>query len=750
MSSIYNKPKLSTTPSDSHNDKYINQLKVLDRYNIQQPQLRTTSTFTNDLSQFTANNNIQKELINDYERNKKNRYVNIDDEISLFNPNIEYNKLNGTYANTVMRYIDHYINIDSSLRRKEPVITFDGNYKLLNDNCLHFFKESQLMYIKIDKANEIFKVNDKIILEGTTPKVSSYINTNNMTFTNDSNEVIINIEDKNIIDIFPETDNDVYLEINDFTNFDVFANAVEYIGNIPIAIINDTHKFNFTKSNDNLTISFKLPFKYYTSSTYPISTITRTFKISYYFYSNIPIYNINAFYPTSIYAKQPYHTIKSVDENGFYVDVGVKAQNDLDFGNNIRIRKILKYENGYKEPNDYVLELTETYKNIVSVEMISSEFPCTENTIYKNKSIKTSLIQGYNDNNKEITYLQNNKLYWQNQDDGNYIYSIEIDVGKYSMDNLIKEIEKKVYETPRKYYTNDQLYNNRNVIKVNCEMDNDLMIFKSFNEYDFNNIVRCDIKDDELVEIGNGDFMLIELDYDDESKIFIDDKEIEIKTVKDNDILKKYKEQYQTSIYTTYYYAPFIKPSNNFFYTDNVFRLLFNYNDTFGKILGFTDVGNDTSITQYNTTITNKMQYSPLLGFTLDNDDINIGDSINLSGHNYLIMVCEEFPVMDNVLNVNKNQAFQKILLKGIGRYVDGTDYGNYMGGSFVYNSFIRINKIYYTPIHEISRLTFKFYSPTGELYDFNGIDHSFTLKITTLENILDHTNINSHTESTI
>ena len=35
-------------------------------------------------------------------------------------------------------------------------------------------------------------------------------------------------------------------------------------------------------------------------------------------------------------------------------------------------------------------------------------------------------------------------------------------------------------------------------------------------------------------------------------------------------------------------------------------------------------------------------------------------------------------------------------------------------------------------------------------LVDFKGIYHSFTLKITTLENILDNTNINSQTESTI
>lgn len=733
---IYNQPKLSTvkTTDEYYTDKYINQLKVLDRYNTTQPTLRTTSTFTNDFSQFTANNNIQKDLINEYEKTRKNKYVNIDDPIDIYNPNIEYNKYNNVYTNTTMRYIDHYINIDSSLRRKEPNITYDGNYIMLDNNSLMLSKNSNLMFVK---CNTKFKVNDKIILEGTTPKVSSYINTTNLQFENRSKNINIRIEDKNIINVFPEKDDDIYLEITDYTNFDVYANNIDYVGNIPLSIINDIHKFKFTKYDDYIIISFELPFKYYDNNLYPISNITRTFKISYYFYSNIPIYNINAFYPTSIYAKQPYHTIKSVSDDGFYVDVILKSQNDLTFGENTRIRKILKYESGYKEPNNYVLELTETYKNIVGVEMISSEFPCSENTIYKNKSIKTNIVQGYNEYNKEITYVQNNKFYWQNQDDGNYIYSIEIDVGKYTIDNLIEEIENKVYSTPRHYYSSNQIYNNHNVIKIDYDMDKDLIVFKSYYEYDYEMIQRCD--EDGTIN-DNGEYMLITLDYDDETKIIIDGKEYSINKI---DIRGR-------SIEDTKYITKYIPSSNGYFYTENIFRLLFNYPDTFGKMLGFIDVGKDTSITQYNSVITNKMLYSPILGLTLNDDDINIGNSIDLSGHNYLIMVCEEFPVMDNILNVNKNQAFNKILLKGIGGYVEGTDYGNYMGGNFIYNSFIKMKKIYYTPIHEISRLTFSFYSPSGELYDFNGIDHSFTLKIITLENILDHTNINSHTESTL
>ena len=723
MNPIYNKPILTTKPGN--NDKYINQLKVLNRYDTNQPQLRTTANYDNNLSQFTANNNIQKELINDYNNNQKKRYVNIDDNIDIYNPNIEYNKYLNTYTNTTLRFVDHYINIDSSLRRKEPLITYDGNYINLSDKSLKLIKDSSLLYVK---CNSNLKVNDKIILEGVTPKVSKFINTDNLVLTENSSEVTITINDKDIMEIFPDNDNDIYLKISNYTNFDVFTNQIEYIGNVPLTLINDVHKFKFTKYSDHIVIKFNIPFNYHKVEQYQNSTIVRTFNIIYFFYYNVPIYNLNATYPISSYAKKHYHVIKEVDNQGFYIDIDSVSENDLVFGDNVRIRKIKKYEKGYEDPNSYVLELTETYKNIIGVEMISSEFPNTNNTIFKNKSIKTNIIQGYNDYNKEITYTQNNKLYWQNQNDGSYIYSVEIEPGKYSIDNLIKEIEDKVYNTPKYYYSDIQLFNNHNVIKITYELDKDLVTFRSFNEYDCN-FIRCDKEGN---EDNNGEYMKFDLEYHN-STILLDDQYYPITNLSNNTYITNY-----------------INTSATHFYTPNIFRLLFNYQDTFGTLLGFNDVGKETSITQFNSVITNKMNYSPMLGFVLENDKINIGDNINLTGDRYLIIVCKEFPVMDNVFNVSKNQAFNKILLYGVGKYVEGTNYGDYMGGGFVYDSFIKIKKIYYTPIHEVSKLSFEFYSPSGELVDFKGIDHSFTLKITTLENILDNTNINSQTESTI
>lgn len=760
---IYNKPKLTSTPilnntynyfKQNDNNAYLNQAKVLDRYNIPITTLKQNPVYRDDLSQITANNRIQRELINDYLQHQKERYVNKDDPILHYNPIIEYNNNGGKISNTTIRFEAHDLNIDSSYRRKEPRITFNGSTRSLNNDCLTLTKNSSLLYIK--DSNHPYKVNDKIILKGITP-LKLYVSSDDLKFTNNSKEINLNINIKDENDIFPESSEDCYLEINNYTNLDVYSKNVNYVGNIPITIINDEHKFNFTRNNNEINIVFELPFKYIENNKYPLSNISRSFNIAFYFYANIPIYYLNAYYPTNNYAKNNYHIITKIDKEGYYVDLGIVSDKDLTFGKNISVRKIYEFEKGYEEPNNYVIELSQSYKNIVQVEMLSSEFPCMENTIYKNKSIKTAIIQGYNSNNEEITFTQNNKLYWQNEDDGNFTYSIEIDPGKYTINELCNEIENKVYNVNRNYYSEDLLYNNHNIIKVNYDLSKDLIIFKSFNEYNNNNIKYKIITEEEYYNLSDeeklkviisndltyyyksddGNYMIIELDYDDENNIIINDKEYNIKNIKTLDN--------NNSLYVCDYVQ------SDKFYTKNKFRLLFNQNDTFGDILGFANVGQDTSITKYDYEITNKMLYYPSLGYELSNDDINIGNSINLLGHRYIIMTCEEFPVMDNIIGINKNKAFQKIQLNGVSNVVNGTSFGPYTSGAFVYNTFIHnMPKIYYVPIHEVSKLTFKFFSPNGELYDFNGIDHSFTLRITTLENIPEHTNINAETSNYI
>jgi hypothetical protein len=166
-------------------------------------------------------------------------------------------------------------------------------------------------------------------------------------------------------------------------------------------------------------------------------------------------------------------------------------------------------------------------------------------------------------------------------------------------------------------------------------------------------------------------------------------------------------------------------------YTPNNFRLLFNYSDTIGSLLGFPNVGETYSVTKFDNTITNKDPYEPDISPAMNIDTTTPGNSMILCGYNYILMTCEELPVIDTIGKIKK--AFAKIIFTGI-------------PGKMCFNSFIATPKIFYEPINQLSQLTIAFYSPEGELYDFNGLEHSFTIEITTLDDLPYDTHINTHT----
>lgn len=168
-----------------------------------------------------------------------------------------------------------------------------------------------------------------------------------------------------------------------------------------------------------------------------------------------------------------------------------------------------------------------------------------------------------------------------------------------------------------------------------------------------------------------------------------------------------------------------------YLYTPNVFRLLFDKSDTLGTLLGFANVGETYAVTKYAKEITNKDPYQPDISPIQSIDTTSPGNAIILSGNNYILMVCQEMPVIETIGSI-KN-AFAKILLVGI-------------PGKTSINTFVSTPKIFYEPIQELSQLTLAFYSANGNLYDFNGLDHSFTLEITTLDELPFDTHVNTHT----
>ena len=66
--------------------------------------------------------------------------------------------------------------------------------------------------------------------------------------------------------------------------------------------------------------------------------------------------------------------------------------------------------------------------------------------------------------------------------------------------------------------------------------------------------------------------------------------------------------------------------------------------------------------------------------------------------------------------------------------------------GTVLYNQHIQLAQYLNFPIMNLNSMEFKFYSPSGELFDFNGIEHSFTLEFYEDQISMTNQNVSSKT----
>jgi hypothetical protein len=183
-------------------------------------------------------------------------------------------------------------------------------------------------------------------------------------------------------------------------------------------------------------------------------------------------------------------------------------------------------------------------------------------------------------------------------------------------------------------------------------------------------------------------------------------------------------------------------------FVQNDFRLLFNKSDTMGVQLGFRNVGSNLAITKYGTIITNQQAYQDEVVTTDEELNISyvtdsIGNQIVLTnnalqfrGENYVHLAIREFAGSTNI-SQNKQliEYFAKINLS---EKEDKTVYNPY-----VYDTFISAPVLFYD-MKNLHQISIRLYGSDGQLYNFNGVDHSFILEITSLDNLPQQTNINS------
>ena len=506
--------------------------------------------------------------------------------------------------------------------------------------------------------------------------------------------------------------------------------------------------------------------------------LNQAFSLSFLSIGGINIGYINSNFPINNYNFQSNQTIIRTGVDYIYININSINGPYITMnggGNNIQIMKILDTLEGYPYSSKYSIDLKKTFKNVVNVELLSTEFP------YIDYSIKNNF---------------NNKFYWQNIEDGNHIYNIALDEGFYNLNKLITNLQTQMNMVQRNISTLvNPIYN---IFDIKYDVITNKIIFNSYNNIllpnslsiivvsiDNNYYYQLQIKQsNNIVSIGdiivitnalqvsiindthqeyippiyinNINFTVYSIDSVDTYSVLLG-KVTNINKISDlsnsivnllpsynnnnsspnyiNSIVNLSAEQLQilnninilcnTGQITS---TNILQLSQNIIYSyggndiiikqNTKFRLLFNANDTFGDILGFKDVGSSFAITPFNKTISNFDQYIINNNLNSIGDLVTSNNLINLSGQNtYFLMYLNNIEFINNI---NLPTAFAKILLSG-------------NQGDYLFNTFIKQPSDIYSasfPIPEITNLNISYLFPDGSTPDFRNVNHSFTLKI--------------------
>jgi len=693
-----------------------------------------------------------------------------------FDPENNYLKSHGLeQKNSPINLKYNYVNINSSDRNKLPSVDVSDT-TLLEKNPLMFSNLTNEIYVKYPNHN--IKVNDKITISGINPitktlrtvsknidDISSNQDTNYLFyFTNNSEWIKININHE-LPPSYKDTEENkmVTVEISGFKE-----KENNYYDNIPISLINKKHKIYVLKSADTFTdysvehFYIKLD-KKYTGETGNMSS-EYNLKIKFNYFASIPLNYLNAFYPVSKDNLNGFHFVTSVDKGGISFTPLIRPQfegessrgmtdiNDTapsttiteieKGGSNIIISKVVKLNEAFNNPNSYTIRFGFTYKNVYKVKLIESIFP---NSFFNVRD------QTYSD--------QNNKIYWENLNESledwelfnknnntnaynNGVYQCEIPSGNYNIQNLIISLENNMNSVNR--IISDSIYNNSHNFKIILDESTSLITIKSTKKKELKNpftsinpnpnldkngeyIISINHSNhglnqyEEILIEGSIDYFGIQSDFINKYHYIhsiIDENNYTIKLTKINllDTINDSKGGVNINI--------FVKDK---------FRLRFDFDDTIGSLLGFRNVGYQTSITSFKHTITNADIYDSEASIDEFGNEITIKQNIiNLTGYEYTLMTIDNLNIIGNSGKI-KN-FFNKI------------SFDTENDQDLIYNTFINSDITLPELLPELYEIKVSFYTPEGELIDFNGMDHSYILQIVTINNKPNNTTVDTNT----
>ena len=631
------------------------------------------------------------------------------------------------------RFISTFVDVNSKFRKKTPSLILDDPICLKLDP---FKTKKNSNIIFVDHPDHPYEDGDLISIAGTVSKSLIL-----RTYDTNGNAAFIIPKYSNIMKIFFK-----HGLSEDFVNKSVQVDIEgikgdksSFLGNIPINLINGTHymytslpKQEFAEHDDFFDYDpchfFIILSKTLTES-YKLDSYN--FKITIRSIGGIPLNYINANYPINHDHKQGYHIITNSTKQGYCFELPICAvQKARGGGNNVIVSKVVEVESGYPNPNNYVIQLQNTFSNVLFSRIVSSEFPNSEKVI---KDYPPERV--------------NNKLYWNNIDDGDHLYSVDIPSGNYGPRKLANIIETMINQVAR--ISKVDGLNPYHYIITDINKHTDEVIFRAYKKFSLirpfisvtpeivsNPNLDTDQHPEYVITIKNkmhgmscsGLNILISdaIDYwgipaekiNGEHKVIniIDGDTYQIKLPRVNLNDKRVDTKGGANV--------------NILIPDMI-RMRFDQPNTMGNVLGFRNSGDKNSITPFSTMISNMNPYE----FETNSDEfgINCNDktSLDLTGDNYVLMVANPLVTLTSVTPTKA--AFAKIQLFQVAT-------------KLLYNTFIQTSQLYEDQIREVSELEIKFYTPDGYLYDFNSLDHSFTIEIITVYDIPEGTGINPNT----
>ena len=662
------------------------------------------------------------------------------------------------------RFRTHYIDINSRFRVTNPSLTVDDSI-LLSENPLDFAPNSNLVFVR--HSGHAFENGDLITMTGVLPKQVTV-----RTF-NDLGSPSFDIpRNCNFMKVFVPHDlpssysgTQIQVELKNIRGDRGTVATSSFLGNIPVNNINAIFPLRLTLdpttdldedcdftsllSSDPTYFDYDpnyffviLPKTMHDPSSAPAFVLKEyNYKVAFLSISGIPINELNANYPISPETLNGYHEVKNVVENGYTIEVSSRAvldsTQDINGGGGcVSVAKVLSVFPGYPNPNNYIIDLGDTFHDIISARLVSMEFPNSENSI---RNFPPERV--------------NNKIYWNDIDDGDFTYTIEVPPGNYTPAELKAVMENLFVNTPRVNAGEDigATYTPSHFIQVNINENTNETTFRSFKEFVLSEPIEevvPRISEEPALDgdLSETDFR-IRIDHQGHGmtrpgeRILIQNAishlGIPSTTLNQEHVVESIVDDDTYIILLPRFNLgdgrEFTKGGVNvFIYIPDQFRLLFDQPDTLGEVLGFRTPGDPNSITPFSSFISNNDQYAFDITQNALGETIQISNNfLQFSGDNYVIMVANPLETFSSIGPIKR--GFAKIILCDI-------------PGKVLYNSFVPTSKFYEDPLHELSELEIMFYASDGSLYDFNGVEHSFTLEIVTVHDIPEGSGISANT----